>query len=237
MNRKKSLLSTSVGLIVVVILTLYTIKTNTNTVLSSLVSIQNRAGVVSWVESFTGGDFDACDKLVSKTSEKLYSSDVMVLFTDRNYYDTALRKVAESIKDVSVTKLVDNGSTTDYDLKIKFKPYKRISSLTIKDEGYLDAVCKDYISGDASQSDFNKRLGSFYRKIYKDSCFQSDSKTSEVNVTLSEEEVNGKMKVHGTVNFVNSLLKDTHIGYNIGVFEDNIKDDVTKILKERNKIK
>lgn len=235
LSKRKSLLSISVALIMVVVATIVTIRTHTNTVLSSAVAIQNRSGVVAWVENFTGGDFTACDRLVSKTSEKLYSSDVMVLLGDRSYYDTAIKGVAKSIKDVSVTKLVDNGATMDYDLKIKYVPYKRVDSLVIKNEGYLDKVCKDYINGDASQSDFNKKLNSFYKQIYKDSCFQADSKTATLKVTLSEEKVNGKMRVHGTVDFVNALLKDTHIGYNIGVFEDNIQTNVTDILKKRNK--
>ena len=84
-----------------------------------------------------------------------------------------------------------------------------------------------------SATDFQDELSRVYYEIFCNSCFQTDDsmEARQKDLILSEKEENGVTCVSNTVSFVDNLLADSNIDKNLAIYEKDVKEKVTNIIK------
>lgn len=217
---------------VLTIVVILCIKSNINSKIDDCTISNKDRGVMSWLKDFSERDFVSCDDMLEDKSTGLMSYDVFMYVKDRNYYDLTLNKLVDCISSIKVKNVDKNKKDTEkYTITVEYTKYRKISELVYSLEA-LKKVKKDYIKDSINDTQFTKELNKLYYKIFSDSCFQSSNgKKYKKDFVLTEKKINGVVHVLGTVDFVDFLLNDCNITDNINLYEEEVKDRVSSIIK------
>ena len=190
-------------------------------------------GVMAWLDAFSKKDFNTCDYLITDKSEGLHTLQLSIIQKDSRYYDLALEKLINCISAIQV-KSIDRAKdgVVNYTVTVTYTPYVPLGDL-VYDKSALDSVKDKYINGEMSATDFQDELSRVYYEIFCNSCFQTDDsmEARQKDLILSEKEENGVTCVSNTVSFVDNLLADSNIDKNLAIYEKDVKEKVTNIIK------
>lgn len=190
-------------------------------------------GVMAWLDAFSKKDFNTCDYLITDKSEGLHTLQLSIIQKDSRYYDLTLEKLVNCISAIQV-KSIDRAKdgVVNYTVTVTYTPYVPLGDL-VYDKSALDSVKDKYINGEMSETDFQDELSRVYYEIFCNSCFQTDDsmEARQKDLILSEKEEDGVTCVSNTVSFVDNLLADSNIDKNLAIYEKDVKEKVTNIIK------
>lgn len=189
-------------------------------------------GVMVWLDAFSKKDFNTCDYLITDKSEGLHTLQLAIIQNDNRYYDLALEKLVNCISAIQVKSIDKTDGVVNYTVTVTYTPYVPLGDL-VYDKSALDSVKDKYINGEMSATDFQDELSRVYYEIFCNSCFQTDDsmEARQKDLILSEKEENGVTCVSNTVSFVDNLLADSNIDKNLAIYEKDVKEKVTNIIK------
>ena len=233
MELKRRVLCVIVLLVSVTVLLIFSIRNEKQKEYEKQLQALENSGALNWVECFMKHDFSACDMMLDNPNNGFYNAKVLSLMRDERYYQKTLDSVVDCIQSANVQSVVhlDDGST-EYHILVELVPYKKVDQL-VYELDMLDDVKENYKNEKMTDSEFEAELSSLYLRLYCDTVFgiNEDATPTQLVLVLSEKEVNGVMRVYGTVSFVDSLLSDSNITHNISVYERDVKENVTNLIK------
>lgn len=231
MELKPRFISVLVVLAFLTLIIIIALKQDMNTTIQESTPTTEERGVMAWVTALTNKDYTKCDSMITLSKEKLFSSQVLAQLGDESYYETALDKLVESISAIQVTKVEEHDGIRTYTLAVIYTPYQVIGGLEY-DTSTLDSVKESYLNGEITDTEFQSELSKVYYDLFLANCFNSSSlEAQQLDLILSEKEVDGVTCVSGTVGFIDSLLSDSNLSKNISVYEKDVKETVNKIIK------
>lgn len=179
--------------------------------------------VTVWLELLSSKNYDACDEMVSD-SERLYTYATVFQFKDREYYTTTLNRLVDCISAIQVK---SNGDGV-FGLTVYYTPYEKLSELRM-DRGTLSDIKTAYMHAEIGDAEFKDGLNQVYYEIFRDNCFKVGADVEELELSLSED---SDGKVHGTVEFIDALLKGSNIEYNLTQYECGVQYLVKENLEK-----
>lgn len=232
MKLKPRILSVVIIVIFLTLLILFGIKQDMDlTVQESSPNVTER-GVMTWLDAFSKKDFNTCDYLIADKSEGLHTVQLSIIQKDSSYYDMTLSKLVDCISAIQVKSIEKTDGVVNYTVTVTYTPYEPVGDL-VYDKSALDSVKDNYIKGELSDTDFQNELSRVYYDIFCNNCFQTskDMEARQKDLILSEKEENGVTCVTNTVSFVDNLLADSNIETNLAIYEKDVKEKVTNIIK------
>jgi hypothetical protein len=193
---------------------------------------ESNRGVMAWLVDFTNRNYNACDSMLESDSDKLYSSQVVMMMNDQSYYTAALDGLVNCISAIQVKSIQRDTDTgiVSYTVSVVYTPYEQVGDL-VYDTGALDEAKKNYENGKISDAEFQSELSRVYFEIFNENCFIEGDSTRQQDLVLSEKEINGVTYVYNTVSFVDSLLSDSNLKFNLSCYEKDVKSKVENIIK------
>lgn len=176
---------------------------------------------VQWLENFANSNFEYCDKLVDD-KDKLTT-------IDNEYYSYAINQLSQTINEIEVKEISGNTCT----LQITYKTYEQIDEITISNQTRqdYDEMEQKFIAGEISVTEVQSKMTDMMNTTFRENCFKEGSVRTEV-IVLSTEDVNGVTYVRGTIQFINTILKDSNLQNNLDVFQNQINEKLKQIVKE-----
>lgn len=233
MKLKPRILSVVIVIFFLTLLIIFSMKSDMDSkVQESSPTVEDR-GVMAWLHCFADRDFASCDLMLSSKEDGLYSTHIYMLVDDLDYYDYTLNKLIDSISAIEIKSIVKNEQTgvVNYTVTVTYDEYKRIGDL-VYDLHSLDSAKEKYKNDEMSDAEFQNELSRVYYEIFCNNCFQTEgTETRQVDLILSEKEVNGVTCVCNTVSFVDNLLADSNVTNNISIYEKGVKEKVENIIK------
>lgn len=232
MKLKPRILSVVIVITFLTLLILFVIKLNMDSKVQDSSPNVTERGVMAWLDAFSKKDFNTCDYLITDKSEGLHTLQLSIIQKDSRYYDLALEKLVNCISAIQVKSIDRTDGVVNYTVTVTYTPYVPLGDL-VYDKSALDSVKDKYINGDVSVTDFQEELSRVYYEIFCNSCFQTDDsmEARQKDLILSEKEENGVTCVSNTVSFVDNLLADSNIEKNLAIYEKDVKEKVTNIIK------
>lgn len=232
MKLKTRILSVVIVITFLTLLILFGIKLNMDSKVQDSSPNVTERGVMAWLDAFSKKDFNTCDYLITDKSEGLHTLQLSIIQKDSRYYDLALEKLVNCISAIQVKSIDRTNGVVNYTVTVTYTPYVPLGDL-VYDKSALDSVKDKYINGDVSVTDFQEELSRVYYEIFCNSCFQTDDsmEARQKDLILSEKEENGVTCVSNTVSFVDNLLADSNIEKNLAIYEKDVKEKVTNIIK------
>lgn len=232
MKLKPRILSVVIVITFLTLLILFGIKLNMDSKVQDSSPNVTERGVMAWLDAFSKKDFNTCDYLITDKSEGLHTLQLSIIQKDSRYYDLALEKLVNCISAIQVKSIDKTNGVVNYTVTVTYTPYVPLGDL-VYDKSALDSVKDKYINGDVSVTDFQEELSRVYYEIFCNSCFQTDNsmEARQKDLILSEKEENGVTCVSNTVSFVDNLLADSNIEKNLAIYEKDVKEKVTNIIK------
>lgn len=232
MKLKPRILSVVIVITFLTLLILFGIKLNMDSKVQDSSHNVTERGVMAWLDAFSKKDFNTCDYLITDKSEGLHTLQLSIIQKDSRYYDLALEKLVNCISAIQVKSIDRTEGVVNYTVTVTYTPYVPLGDL-VYDKSALDSVKDKYINGDVSVTDFQEELSRVYYEIFCNSCFQTDDsmEARQKDLILSEKEENGVTCVSNTVSFVDNLLADSNIEKNLAIYEKDVKEKVTNIIK------
>lgn len=232
MKLKPRILNVVIVITFLTLLILFGIKLNMDSKVQDSSPNVTERGVMAWLDAFSKKDFNACDYLITDKSEGLHTLQLSIIQKDSRYYDLALEKLVNCISAIQVKSIDRTNGVVNYTVTVTYTPYVPLGDL-VYDKSALDSVKDKYINGDVSVTDFQEELSRVYYEIFCNSCFQTDDsmEARQKDLILSEKEENGVTCVSNTVSFVDNLLADSNIEKNLAIYEKDVKEKVTNIIK------
>lgn len=178
-----------------------------------------------WVDAFTQRDFATCDNLVIDQDSRLYAPLVLTLSSDDKYYDFVLKGLVNCISSVKLVSV--DGDT--YQLVVSLTKYNQVTAIS---SDSIIELREKFLDGGIEELDFLAELSDIYFELFEKTCFSLGTESVDVVAVLRHVDVNGVVYVTGTSEFVDLLLSESCLLYNISVFESDIKAEITSILEE-----
>lgn len=199
------------------------VKTHTK-VVESWFDFSDAAPLV-WVDAFTQRDFAKCDSLVPDQDSRLYSPLVLTQSHDSRYYDLVLKGLVNCVSNVKLIS-IDGDS---YQLAISLTKYDEFSGLGSE---AVTSLRERFMDGGVEEFDFTLELSDIYYETFEEMCFSLGTERVDVIAVLRVVELDGVDYVTGTSEFIDLLLSESGLLYNISLYETDIKNEVTLILEE-----
>lgn len=180
---------------------------------------------LAWVDAFTKHDFVACDEMVLNQDVRLYSPMVITRSRDDRFYEAVLTAVVDCISDITLVAVEDN----TYKLEIRLVKREPVDDF---DLASLADVRTKFLDGALDDSDFIASLRDIYLETMSKSCFAPSSEVVTAVAILYESEIDGVVSVFGTSEFVDIVLQESGIAYNLSAYESSVKSEVDNFLKQ-----
>lgn len=188
--------------------------------------------VADWLDLFTQKDYRTCDTLIANdgyyitgfenTTESLFnpvSEEVYYKFFDL---------LVDSISSVEIKSSTYNEETgyTDYNIEIRYRPYKTISELSVNTNRVYKLLDK-FKNEEISEDKFSSKIQEYCIDLFSSSFELEDTDVATpVSLVLSEKDG----KVYGTKNFIQDLIP-TEMRENLKVYERNLKSKINYVLE------
>lgn len=187
-------------------------------------------GVYAWCEAFLNGDFSECDNNTSIDDIKLssfYSSEEVYSST----LSSELYEVLLEISSSSILKIEECSSEDEtFELEVYFKPFKEITDFHFDCDSYR-TLCDSYISGDLSQSDFDKAVAELIIDGFRN-CFVLEDTECSFKCSLIEENLGERSIVTNASDLYLPLLEQQGVLPILEVFERDFKEQFNKYSEE-----
>lgn len=168
-----------------------------------------------WITSFTKGDFETCDNMAYKESDRLMGYDIELVGTyDKSVdmYKALLKRASDCVSRVLV---LDDGS-----LRMDIRQVKSSEEVLV-DEKALNNLIERYKESLLTKEDFEQGLVTLYYDAFEKTVtteFTEDTKELEVNI---KDVDNGH--ITNTNGFLRQLLNETGLQSNMKLFEDEVQ--------------
>lgn len=180
--------------------------------------------VDDYMKAFIKGDYTSCDSMVLYPSDKIMPGDSESTGTytkSGGMYTELMYYVGKSIEDIKY----DAQTST---LKVRYKPYKKIDAISV-DEKKVDDLVNKYVTNQLSDQDLKTGIEDIYYDTFKNIIIpdeDSDLKVFETEISIESD------KLVGTYDFIEGMLKETHLYENMGVYESTMKSTLDVLLRK-----
>ena len=180
---------------------------------------------IYWLNNFVKCNYDACDGLMIDEENKIYNSGLENYLDDEYFYTIMLKSISKGIEDISIESYERTDTEIKYNIVLKYKPFEKISNLTITDKQLEEfkTIKSEYKEGSLEISKAASRYKVLYKEIYKDNCLKYSDGVSTLRYTIKEKiNEDGLVDISDNINLLYKLIDNTNALNNIGLFQQSI---------------
>lgn len=173
-------------------------------------------GIESYIKAFTSGEFETCDSMVLKESDKLIGYDIDLSGSYEKSVDMYKALLMSGVKCIDEVLVSDDGS-----VKISVKQVKLTDEVLV-DEEALNNLCTRFKGNLLGREDFKQELEKLYFDAFEKSVCTDYTgeivKNVEVGINIDE-----RGYVRNTNTLVRQVLRKSGLLENMKMFEDSIQ--------------
>ena len=188
--------------------------------------------IADWLDLFTQKDYRTCDTLIANDGYYItgFENTTESLFNpvSEGVYYKFFDLLIDAISSVEIKSSTYNEETgyTDYNIEIRYRPYKTISELSVNTNRVYKLLDK-FKNEEISEDNFSSKIQEYCMDLFASSFEPEDTDVATpVYLVLSEKDG----KVYGTKNFIQDLIP-TEMRENLKVYERNLKSKINYVLE------